>query len=176
MNPINEIETACKELSEYRAQLRRRHEARQKAIRQADAEHSTELRRLQERCGSVRASLETLIEKARQEFTKPKTRAYHGITVGFEKARDSVALPEDAILVDRIEKLLPAEQARTVLDRSVKVIKIAFKKLPRELLQKLGCSVVSGPDKAVVRANDDDIETLVQKSFGESATATEAQS
>lgn len=174
MNLIQEIETACKELSEHRARLRHRHEARQKAVREIDAQHGAELRRLQERCGSVRASLETLVEKARPEFTKPKTREYHGITVGFEKARDSVTLPEDAILVDRIEKLLPAGQAETVLDRSVKVIRIAFKKLPRELLQKLGCSVVSGADKAVVRANDDDIETLVQKSSGEPVTSAEA--
>ena len=176
MNIITEIEAACKELSNNRAQLRRRHELRQKEIRLIDTEHAPELRCIQERCSAVRASLEALVEQARSEFKKPKTREFHGITVGFVKAQDSVTLPDDAILVDRIEKLLPAKQAETVLDRTVSVIKVAFKKLPREILQKLGCSIVSGADKAVVRANDDDIETLVQKSLGDATQVTEVQS
>jgi hypothetical protein len=167
MNILTEIETACKELSDHRFQLRRRHELRQKAIRAIDTEHAPELRRIQERCSAVRATLEGLVEQARLEFKKPKTREFHGITVGFEKTRDTLTLPEDALLVDRIEKLLPAQQGETLLDRSVKIIKNAFKKLPRELLQQLGCNVVSGADKAVVRANDEDIEALVQKSLGE---------
>jgi hypothetical protein len=83
-------------------------------------------------------------------------------------------MPETTILVDRIEKLLPAKQAETVLDRSVSIIKTAFKKLPRELLQRLGCNIVSGADKPVVRANDDDIEALVQKSLGEAKSEVES--
>ena len=52
------------------------------------------------------------------------------------------------------------------IDRAVKVIKSAFKKLPVETLQKLGCSLTKGGDKAIVRANDDDSEALVHKSPG----------
>ena len=52
------------------------------------------------------------------------------------------------------------------IDRAVKVIKSAFKKLPVETLQKLGCSVIKGGDKSIVRANDDDIAALVHKSLG----------
>lgn len=169
MNLLAEIQTACRELSEHRAQLRRRHELRQKAVRVIDAEHAPELRRLQEKCSATRGALLSLLEQARAEFRKPKSREFHGITVGFEKSRDSILPPADDVLIDRIEKLLPPKQAETVLDRSVKIIKTAFKKLPREILQRLGCALVSGADLPVVRANDDDIETLVEKSLGSAA-------
>ena len=169
MNPLTQIETACRELSNYRSQLRRRHELHQTAVRAIDAEHNGELRRLQEHCCALRASVAALVEQARPDFRKPKTREFHGITVGFEKARDTIELPEDKILVDRIEKMLPVKQGETVLDRSVRVIKAAFKKLPAEVLQKLGCKITTGADQAVVRANDDDIETLVGKALGETA-------
>ena len=176
MNALTEIENACRELSDYRAQLRRRHETRMKAIREIDTQHAPELRRLQERCGIVRESLEALVDQARPEFRKPKTREFHGIVVGFEKCRDTIEMPEDTILIDRIEKMLPAKQGETVLDRSVRIIKAAFRKLPQDLLQKLGCKITTGGDKAVVRSTDDDIETLVQKSLGEAAPAVEVQS
>ena len=115
----------------------------------------------------TRATLLSNLEAGREFFKKPKSRAFHGITVGFEKQRCSLLMPDESILVDRITKLLPAPQAESVLDRSVSLIKAAFKKLPRETLQKLGCSLMSGADRPIVHTNDDDIEALVQKSVGE---------
>jgi hypothetical protein len=172
MNLFTEIETTCKTLSETRAALRRRHEARQRALRAADTEYSADLRRLQDRCAAARAALERLVEQARPEFIQPrqpKTREFHGIEVGFEKERDTLVLPPDDLLVARVEKMLPVQQAETLLDRSVRIIKVAFRKLPRDIHQKLGCNLVIGADKVVIRAKDDDIETLVQKSLGAGA-------
>lgn len=171
MTSITQIENACRELSACRAQLRRRHELCLQAVRAAEAGHTSELLRLHERCGALRASLEGLVEQARPEFRKPKTREFHGLTVGFEKARDTIEMPDDDLLVDRIEKMLPVQQGETVLDRSVSIIKSAFKKLPAEVLRQLGCKITTGGDHAVVRANDDDIESLVQRSFGDASSA-----
>ena len=176
MNEMNAIEESCRQLAKDRATLRKKYEARQKDMSVVAAAHDKEIRFIQDVCVCRRLVLVQTLERCREEFRKPKSREFHGITVGFEKERDSVTLPEDTILIDRIEKLLPAKQAETVLDRSVKLIKAAFKKLPREILQKLGCNIVSGADKAVVRANDDDIETLVHKSLGEAAPAPEVAS
>jgi len=173
-NPTQEIETTCKELSNLRAQLSRRYETRLSALRALDEQHSPEINRLQERCGALRASLENLVEQARPCFARPKTREYHGITVGFEKARDAIAMPDETILVGRIEKMLPAAQGETVLDRSVRIIKQAFKKLPRETLQKLGCSFIAGADKVIVRAQAGDIEAIVQPTAATTITATSA--
>lgn len=169
---IATIEDNCHDLAVLRGKLRKKFEAKQKAQSALDAEHNPDIRVLQEQCGAARAALLANLAVGRELFVKPKTREFHGITVGFEKERDSITVPDDKILVDRIEKLLPAKQAETVLDRTVKIIKNAFKKLPREILQKLGCQIVAGADKAVVHANDDDIETLVQKSLGEATPTT----
>jgi hypothetical protein len=170
--PLTLIETHCRALAAQRGQLRKKFEARQKAINNATRNFDAEIRALQNDCHHTRAALLASVSVGRDLFVKPKTREFAGITVGFVKAHDTLTLPDDALLVDRIERLLPAKQAETVLDRSVKIIKDAFKKLPRELLQQLGCSVVSGADKPVIRANDDDIETLVQRSLGDSGSGT----
>jgi len=169
MQVMNIIEDNCRDLANSRARLRKLFEARQKAVNLATREYDANIRIIQNDCAASRASLLANLQTGRDLFVKPKTREFAGITVGFEKERDAITLPPEEILVDRIEKLLPAAQGKTLLDRSVSVIKAAFKKLPKDILQKLGCNIVSGADKAVVRANDDDIETLVQKSLGEAA-------
>ena len=166
MNTLNIIEDHCKTLAEQRAHLRRRYEAKLKAVLAVNAEHDEAIRRLQAECTVTRAALLANLEAGRELFKRPKSRGFHGITVGFEKQRCTVTMPEESILVDRITKLLPTAQAESVLDRSVSLIRAAFKKLPRETLQKLGCSVVSGADRPIVHANDDDIEALVQKAVG----------
>ncbi|MDE2098203.1 MAG: hypothetical protein KGL39_13190 [Patescibacteria group bacterium] len=166
---IATIEDNCAELADLRGKLRKKFEAKQKAQSALDAEHNPDIRALQQQCNQARAVILANLSAGRELFVKPKMREFHGITVGFEKERDSVIVPDDNLLVDRIEKLLPAKQAETILDRTVKVIKAAFKKLPREALQKLGCQVVAGADKAIVRATDDDIEILVQKTLGATA-------
>jgi hypothetical protein len=167
MNTLNIIEGNCKTLAEQRAHLRRRYEAKLKAMLAVNAEHDEAIRRLQAECTVTRAALLANLEAGRELFKKPKSRGFHGITVGFEKQRCTVTMPEESILVDRIAKLLPAAQAESVLDRSVSLIRAAFKKLPRETLQRLGCSVVSGADRPIVHANDDDIEALVERAVGE---------
>jgi hypothetical protein len=155
MKILTIIEDNCKTLAEQRAQLRRRYEAKLKAMLAVNAEHDEAIRRLQADCTVTRAALLAQLETGREFFKK--------------KERGTVTMPEETILVDRIAKLLPAAQAETVLDRSVSLIKAAFKKLPRETLQKLGCSIVSGADRPIVHANDDDIEALVHKTVGEAA-------
>ena len=166
MNPLTTIETNCRHLAALRGQLRKEFEARQSAQNALDAAHNPAIRGLQEQCQTLRATLLGNLATCRDLFLKRKTQEFHGITVGFEKERDSLTLPPEEILADRIEKMLPADQSKALLDRSVKVIKNAFKKLPLEILQKLGCSVIKGGDKSIVRANDDDIEALVHKSLG----------
>lgn len=161
MNPTLEIETACSQLAHARAELRRRYELHRAAVSALESEHSHEFQNLQDRCAALRATLASLIEHARPCFAKPKTREFHGIVVGFEKTRDTLTLPDETLLVQRIEKMLPAPQGETVLDRRVRIIKAAFKKLPRATLQKLGCAFISGGDQVIVRAQDDDIENLL---------------
>jgi hypothetical protein len=171
MNPLPAIETNCRRLAALRAQLRKKFEARQNAQNVLDAAHSPGIRDLQDQCRTLRAALLDQLALGRALFLTRKTLEFHGITVGFEKERDQLTLPPEEILVDRIEKMLPAAQGRTLLASTVKIIKHAFKKLPADTLQKLGCAVIKGGDKTVVRANDDDIEALVQKSLGDPAPA-----
>lgn len=165
-NHFTTIENNCRNLAALRRQLRKRFEARQQAQNQLDAAYNPGIRELQHQCHSLRNALMSDLSTGRDLFLERKTREFHGITVGFEKERDSLTLPPEEILVDRIEKMLPPAQGRTLLNSTVSVIKNAFKKLPTDTLQRLGCAIVRGADKTVVRAKDDDIESLVQKEMG----------
>lgn len=165
-NTLNDIETSCRQLAALRAELRKKFEARQSAQNALDTAHRPGIRSLQEQCQTLRNTLLSSLAARRDLFLRRKTLEFHGITVGFEKERDALALPAKDILIDRIEKMLPAAQSRALLDHTIKIIKPAFKKLPADTLQKLGCSIIHGADKTVVRANDDDIESLVQTTLG----------
>ena len=168
MNPnsLSLIENRCRQLASLRGQLRQRFEARQSAQNLIAAQHNPGIRALQEQCQMAREELLACVAAGRDLFRQRKTQEFHGITVGFEKERDSLTLPPEELLVDRIEKMLPAAQSKTLLDYTVKVIKSAFKKLPEPTLQCLGCAVVRGADKTIVRAKDDDIEMLVAGELG----------
>ena len=172
MNPIETIESNCRDLAGLRGKLRKKFEARQKAVNAVAAEYDSDIREMQSQCTLCRSILLANLQTGRELFTKRKTQEFHGITVGFEKQRDSLVLPANELLVDRIEKMLPPAQSKTLLDRTVTVIKNAFKKLPIETLQKLGVTIMKGADNPIVRANDDDIETLVSKSLGDSVQDT----
>jgi len=174
MDQMNIISGYCCNLMEARMKLRKKFEAKQKAIAAINAEYDEPIRELQIECTTIRAGLLSNLEASRELFKSPKSRNFYNITVGFEKGRGTVEMPEESILVDRIEKMLPAAQGKTLLNRTTKVIMAAFKKLPLETLQKLGCSKISGADKVIVRADDDDIEALVQKSLGD-GEATEGE-
>jgi hypothetical protein len=179
LNPISVIESNCRQLAESRGKLRRKFELRQKAVNEATRQFDREIRELQGECDCTRAAIMANLETCREMFVgrkTGKTREFAGIVVGFEKERDKMIMPDETTLIDRIGKQLPATVAETLLDRSVRVIKDAFKKLPRATHQALGCSIVTGADQPIVRANDDDIETLVKKQLGQAQATTEAVS
>lgn len=166
------IESECRELASHREKLRKQFEARQSAVNRVARDFDTEVRRLQALCQDRRASIVASLEQARDLFAgKRKTQQFAGITVGFKKGQDKIICPEDPILIDRIEKLCPASMGKTLLDRSVKILKTPLKKLAADWLQKLGISVVKGTDEPVVLTNDDDIEALVGKTLGQSKEA-----
>ncbi|MDE2104377.1 MAG: hypothetical protein KGL39_44475 [Patescibacteria group bacterium] len=171
-NPFAEIASACTELAGLRGKLRTQFERRQKAVNAATAAYDGDIRQIQERCSATRTALEQLVGDARPEFLRPrqaKTRIFAGIEVGFEKERDQTVWPEESVLVRNIETMLPAKSAETLLYRTVCVIKNAVKKLPAEIKQRLGIRTLTGADSVVIRANDDDIETLVQKALGQAS-------
>lgn len=170
------IENNCRELSDLRAKLRRKLELKKKAQDAIDTEHNAGLRELQEQCEAVRAKLLANLDAGRDLFLSPKTREFYGVTVGFKKKQDSLLLPEESILVKRIEQMVPAKVAETILDRTTTIIKGAFKKLDLITLQRLGCTVQKGADTTVVLTKDDDVEELAKKTLGAATTPTEVKS
>lgn len=112
------------------------------------------------------AQLVATIEQNPALFTRPRTMTLHGIKFGFARGKGAVDWDvEDAVLVERLEKLFRGDDA--LLEQLVKTTKkpIAngLKGLDAKLLAKLGVTVESTGDYVFVKASDTEVDALVKK-------------
>lgn len=158
---LKEIEDNCAHLARVRARAQRLMDAVERKRAAVLADHAAEIRDLAEELVASRGNLELAVQYGRQFFLKPKSQIFHGIEVGFEKERDTLQVPEDEVLIPRIETLLKAKAAGLI--RNVKsIVREAFKQLTTAEKQMLGCRVVRGADKVIVRA---EVKSDVEKFF-----------
>jgi hypothetical protein len=164
---LQEIENSCRALAASRDAL---NEITDKIKREQLAiveQHRDELRAAATRMGAEKSALTTLLQSARELFTKPKTLCLHGVVVGFEKERDKVSVPSEDLLISRIEKLLAAK-ASMLIQTTKHVLKDPFKRLPQAELQLLGVQRVAGADRAFVRMEGKtDVEAEASTYLGE---------
>lgn len=94
-------------------------------------------------------------------FQKPKTRVIHGVKVGFRKSEGKVMWDDEAKVVARIERLLPAEQAELLLRRETHVHKEGVYDLSVADLKRFGIEIVGAGDVPVVKIAGSDVERIV---------------
>lgn len=123
------------------------------------------LRRNMARIGELHDELNALIEDAPSLFEKPRTQTFHGIKVGYAKAKGGLDWDDEDAVVDRIERFLP-EQADTLLATKKRPVKDALAQLPARDLKRLGVEIVEAGDQVVIRPQDSDIEKLARALMG----------
>lgn len=106
----------------------------------------------------LKGAVMSLVLKARDLFVKPKSRSFEGITVGFEKERDSVTIPADEILIPRIRSLLKEKADLLIHTPPETVRRAALNDLSAQELQMLGVRRTTGADNAIVRLEKSDVE------------------
>lgn len=119
------------------------------------------LRRCVRKVRERRASLETLIDRNRGLFAKPKTRAFFGIRVGLRSTQASYDWPDDASLAKRIRSVMP-DQESTLIKVTETPIKDALKTLSESVLKKLGVGVSRGKDAVTVKPIAGDVDAAVE--------------
>jgi len=158
--PIDSIERLCQDYAKLRGKLEKKIEVIEREREKILEAHRVELRLLSSAVSNAKLDLERQVGAARPLFIKPKTRVFHGIKVGFEKERDQVTYPEDEILIPRIESLLKSKAAG-LIETTKRIIKDAFKRLPKAELQSLGVKYTNGADSVIVRPESkSDVEKL----------------
>lgn len=115
------------------------------------------VRHVAERHDALRAA----IEAAPELFEKPKTRVLMGVKVGYRKQKGSVTFADEAAVIERIKKLLPADQAALLIRVRESLDKNACYDLTVPDLKRLGIGVERDEDLPVIKPADSEVDKLV---------------
>lgn len=117
------------------------------------------------------ARLYASIEAAPQLFTKPKTQTIDGVRVGYMKQRGQVVIEDEVKTIERIRKLLPAEQAELLIRIRESVHKPAVYDLTAGDLKRLGISVTDDEEAVLIKPVDTEVDKLVNALLKEAEEA-----
>lgn len=105
--------------------------------------------------------LASAIEHQKRVFEKPRTRVFHGIKVGLQKAKGKLQFIDVAKVVELIRKHF-ADQAEVLIKTKQKPVKSALLQLPAGDLKKIGCSIEDTGDQVVIEPISTEIDELVE--------------
>lgn len=94
-------------------------------------------------------------------FVKPRLLVIAGVKVGFMKGRGSVAIDDEAAVIDRIRRLLPVEQAELLIRIRESVDRQAVADLTAADLKRLGIRIEESGDQVVIKPTDTQVDRLV---------------
>lgn len=104
--------------------------------------------------------LASAIEHEKGVFEKPRTRVFHGIKVGLQKAKGKLQYVSAEKVVELIRKHF-ADQADVLINTTEKPVKSALQQLPAADLKKLGCTITGTGDQVVIEPINTEIDELV---------------
>jgi hypothetical protein len=170
MASLAEIETATKEYSERRRQLADLiHDLEtQMAVLKRKALPS--IRRALDRAIEYQDNLRTLIQENPEKFTKPKTRTWHGVKVGFQKSKGTIKWTDKGAVIKLIKKHFP-DQVDILIKTTEDPVKTSLSQLSAADLKKLGVTVVEAGDEIVIKAMDSEIDKIVNALLEENLPA-----
>lgn len=169
MTTITDIEKKTRAYADARATVAAIVTELEDAIDDLKADALPDLRRRLARAGALHDELQALIEDAPELFEKPKSHVFHGIKVGYAKAKGSLTWDDEDQVVARIKKQLP-DQVDVLLAKKETPVKTALAQLPAATLKKLGVEVQADGDAVVIKPQDSDIEKLAKGLLGKEAT------
>lgn len=115
----------------------------------------------------ARASLAEAIRAAPELFENPRMRVLAGVKLGIVKSRGKVEFDDEAAVIERIRRLVPAEQAELLIRVSERVHKPAVYDLSGTDLKRLGIRITDDGDQIVIRPADSEVDKLVEALLGD---------
>ena len=158
-----EIEEKAKFYADLRARLDKCVAALKDGLRKVQDKHVDDLRSTSALIGTAHDELLDLVKAHPELFEKPKSAAFHGVTVGFKKEKGSLDFEDPAKVVERIEKHMPGLLDDLAPQGDRKLSKTELAKLPAADLKKLGVTVTADEDAAFVKGPTDAIDKWVDQ-------------
>lgn len=106
------------------------------------------------------STLKAALEDSRGLFVKPRTMIFHGVKIGFQKAKGKISWADDDQVIKLIKKHLP-DQADVLIKTTEKPVKDALQQLSAADLKKIGVTVEETGDQVVIKSTDSEIDKFV---------------
>jgi len=124
-------------------------------------EHLPIIKRQVTAARNAKAALSAAIDESPELFVKPRTVTFHGVRVGFQKAKGRIEFDDADQVVKLIRKHFP-EQFDVLVKTTERPVKDALAQLSAADLKKLGINVVADSDEVLIKDASGEIEKLVE--------------
>ncbi len=162
MNDLHSMELLAGQYADSHAMLAESVERLNAEIEEFKRRRLPQIRRHVRATAGCRDKLRAAIESAPALFSRPRTRVLAGVKVGYAKQRGKVMIDDEAAVIGRIRKLLPAAQAQLLVRVRESVHKPAVYDLVAADLKRLGIRIADDEDVVVIRSTDSDVDKLVE--------------
>lgn len=147
-----------------------------RAVAEVKDAHLPALRAATAKAISTEAELISAVENSPPGWwSRARTRVAHGIRYGWQKQRGRVEIDDEAKVIERIRKQLPAAQAEILIRAREAVHKPAVYDLTAADLKRLGIRVTDDCDAVTVRDLQAEADRLVAALVDEARAALEAE-
>lgn len=167
-SPIVGIDVLARKYADARAAVAKRVADYQDDFRALQKKHVPGIKQTAGVAAQRQSELQAEIAQHPELFVRPRTMNLHGIKLGFQKGKGSIACDDPAQAVERIEKHF-GDDAPAYLIITKKPKTSALIELDVATLKKLGLSVQDTGDAVVIKAVDGDVEKLVAQLLEEGA-------
>jgi len=158
------IEERAHALADTRAALAKTVQVLREGLKKVTDKYVDDLRTLGAQVGVAHEELMDLVEANPALFASPRSRAFHGITVGYRKGNGKLSYEDAARVIARIEKSATlAEQIDTLAPATRKLSHEALTCLDAKDLKALGVTIESADDKPFIKIPADDVDKFVSQ-------------
>jgi hypothetical protein len=165
---LQTIEQLTKEHAADRTVLAERVQALHDEIDQAKRRKVPGIKSAVSKARDSRLRLASAIEHEPSAFEQPRTRVFHGIKVGLQKAKGKLSWLSAEKVIELVRKHFP-ERADVLIKTTEKPVKKALQGLPAGDLKKLGCTIEETGDQVVIQPINTEIDELVDALLGNGA-------
>lgn len=173
MPTMTEIEQLTRDYAEARAYLSGVVSRLQEELERIKHPALPLIREAVGKTSEAHGKLYAAVEAAPELFNKPKTITIAGIRVGYMKQRGQVVIEDEAAVIARIRKLLPAEQAELLIRVRESVHKPGVYDLTAGDLKRLGISISADEEAVVIKPVDSEVDKLVNALLAEAENVAE---
>ncbi len=160
MATLTEIEKLAKELAEARQNLREGLDLVETEMAAIKKKFMPAIRRAVEKAAQRHEALRLAIAEAPDLFVKPKTVIFHGIRLGYQKAKGEITWEDESQVLRLIKKHFP-DDWETYVKVTEKIMKTALAGLSVSDLKKIGVTVIETGDAVFIKPTDTEIDKMI---------------